>query len=86
MEKGEFFIGVIRPDGSGERLLARGYLVEEPSWSPNGRMLIYNKQSYPGPRSRTRLYKIDVTGHYETEVPTPPNENAVSAAWSPLIP
>lgn len=82
MEGGEFFIGVVRTDGSGERLLARGYLVEEPSWSPNGRMIIYTKQA----GTRARLFKIDVTGHFETEVPTPQNENAVSAAWSPLIP
>ena len=33
------------PDGSGERLLAQGYLVEGPTWAPNGRVLcILNKK------------------------------------------
>lgn len=87
-EAGEFYIGIMRTDGSGERLLARGYLVEEPSWSPNGRMLIFTRQNYPqgGRPARARLFKVDLTGYHEREVPTPNNENAVSAAWSPLIP
>jgi TolB protein len=83
-EGGEFYIGVMRTDGSGERLLSRGYLVEEPSWSPNGRLLIFTKQIGPG--SRPRLAQIDLTGHFERELPTPANENISSAAWSPLIP
>lgn len=85
MSGGEFYIGVMRPDGSGERLLSRGFLVEEPSWSPNGRMLIFSKQSY-GRGNRARLVQVDVTGHFEREIPTPGNENVTSAAWSPLIP
>lgn len=84
MEGGQFYIGVMRTDGSGERLLSRGYLVDEPSWSPNGRMLIFIKQDSPG-NVRTRLMQIDVTGHYEKEVPTPGNENVASAVWSPLL-
>jgi TolB protein len=83
-EGGEFYIGVMRTDGSGERLLSRGFLVEEPSWSPNGRLLIFTKQSGPG--ARAKLAQIDLTGHFERELPTPGNENIISAAWSPLIP
>ena len=41
--KNEFFIGLIKQDGSGERIIATGYLTESPSWSPNGRTLIFNK-------------------------------------------
>ena len=37
--KNEFFIGLIKKDGSGERIIATGYLTESPSWSPNGRTL-----------------------------------------------
>ena len=47
MLKGTFYIGVMNPDGSGERLLARGYLVEGPTWAPNGRVLMYFKQNRP---------------------------------------
>ena len=41
MLKNKFYIGVMSPDGSGERLLAQGYLVEGPTWAPNGRVLMY---------------------------------------------
>ena len=37
MRKGKFYIGVMRVDGTGERLLTENYYQEAPSWSPNGR-------------------------------------------------
>ena len=33
-----FKIGVMRPDGSGERILTEGFHNEGPTWSPNGRV------------------------------------------------
>ena len=36
MFKGKFFIGVMQPNGKNERILADGYLVESPTWAPNG--------------------------------------------------
>src|SRR3546814_18761361 len=42
---GEFYIGVMRPDGSGERMLVRDYNVEAPTWAPNGRVLSYFRTS-----------------------------------------
>ena len=41
MRKGRFYIGVMRTDGSGERLLTENYYQEAPSWSPNGRVLVF---------------------------------------------
>ena len=41
---GSFGIGVMRPDGSGERMLASGFLVEGPTWAPNGRVLMFFRQ------------------------------------------
>ena len=32
-------------DGTGERLIADGYMVESPTWSPNGRRIIYYEQT-----------------------------------------
>lgn len=81
MQGGRFFIGVMRPDGSGERLLTESYLDESPSWSPNGRVIIFNRQQ---PGGRTRLYTVDVTGYNLREVPTP--IDASDPAWSPLLP
>src|SRR6202011_1949630 len=36
-----FSIGVMRPDGSGERALADGWLVEGPTFAPNGGVLMF---------------------------------------------
>ena len=41
IDGGTFYIGVMRPDGSGERLLTQDFLVEGPTWAPNGRVLMY---------------------------------------------
>jgi TolB protein len=76
-----FAIGVMRPDGQGERLIAQGFLVESPTWAPNGRVLMYFKQD--GGRG-PRLYTVDITGYNERMVPTP--TDASDPAWSPLIP
>jgi len=84
---GRFYIGVMRPDGTGERLLTESYHVEGPTWAPNGRVLMYFKDipSGPGGRNKTaKLYSIDLTGYNEREVPTP--MDASDPAWSPLIP
>ena len=42
-----FSIGVMHPDGSGERLLAEGWLVEGPTFAPNGRVLMFWRET-PG--------------------------------------
>ncbi|MBI4184435.1 MAG: Tol-Pal system protein TolB [Proteobacteria bacterium] len=84
---GTFYIGVIRTDGSGERALAEGFLVEGPTWAPNGRVLMFFRQTPAddqGRGARTRLYSIDITGYNEREIPTP--TDASDPAWSPLIP
>ena len=87
MYKGEFFIGVMNTDGSGERLLARGFLVEAPTWAPNGRVLMYFKQSPTnddGSGGESHLYRIDITGFNERRMVTP--SFASDPAWSPSLP
>ena len=87
IDNGQFYIGVMHPDGSGERLLTSGFLVEGPSWAPNGRVLIYFRQTAADARGRgssSRLYTIDLTGYNEREVVTP--ADASDPAWSPLLP
>jgi TolB protein len=37
--------GVMRPDGSGERILSSSYFEEGPSWAPNGRYIMFSRQS-----------------------------------------
>jgi TolB protein len=87
IDGGQFYIGVMRPDGSGERLLTQSFLVEAPTWAPNGRVLMYFRQSPTDPKGKggtSRLYSIDLTGYNEREVITP--QDASDPAWSPLIP
>jgi TolB protein len=81
-----FGIGVMRPDGGGERLLANGFLVEGPTWAPNGRvMMFFRQQPNSGGRAGSvTLHAIDITGRFERQVPTP--TDASDPAWSPLIP
>ena len=86
MYKGIFYIGVMKPDGSGERLLSKGYLVEGPTWAPNGRVIMYFKQDRPKNKitGEVNLYKVDVTGFKEVKIITP--SDASDPAWSPIIP
>ena len=86
MANGQFYIGVMYPDGSGERLLASGYLVEGPTWSPNGRVLMYFRQDKGNSRSNApvKLYSIDLTGYNERMIVTPADDS--DPAWSPLLP
>jgi TolB protein len=83
---GVFYIGVMHPDGSGEREITQGYLVEGPTWAPNGRVLAFFKQgpmATNGSGAQVRLFSIDITGYNERELVTP--TDASDPAWSPLI-
>ncbi len=85
--RGQFYIGVIRPDGTGERLITKAYHVEGPSWAPNGRVLTYFKERPVGPSGSGRsakLYTIDLTGYNERLLQTP--KDGSDPAWSPLNP
>jgi TolB protein len=86
MSGGRFYIGVMRPDGSGERLLTESWLDEGPSWSPNGRVIVFHRQtaSSGGKSGSVRLYTVDLTGNNLREVLTP--MDASDPAWSPLLP
>ena len=85
MLRGNFYIGVMNVDGTGERLLADGFLVEGPTWAPNGRVLMYYKQQRfeaDGGGGETALYRVDITGFNERRIITP--SDASDPAWSPL--
>jgi TolB protein len=81
MEGGQFLIGTMDPDGKAERIVAKSYLDEGPTWAPNGRVLMFFRQQ---PGGATRLMSVDVTGANLREVVTP--TDASDPAWSPLIP
>jgi TolB protein len=78
---GSFLIGVMRPDGSGERILTEGFHNEGPTWAPNGRVLMFFRESR-GAGGGPKLFSIDLTGYNERQVPTPAFGS--DPAWSPL--
>ena len=79
---GQFGIGVIKPDGTGERILTESFHNEGPTWAPNGRVLMFFRDT-PGANGGPRLWTIDLSGYNERRVPTP--SFASDPAWSPLI-
>lgn len=78
---GGFAIGVMRPDGTGERLLTEGFHNEAPNWAPNGQYIMFFRD--PGGQSGGKLYMVDITGRVELPVPTP--AFASDPSWSPLL-
>lgn len=84
---GQFAIGVMRPDGSGERILTEGWGMEGPTFAPNGRVMMFFRES-PARDARgggysSRLASIDIAGFNERQVMTP--TDASDPAWSPLL-
>jgi TolB protein len=77
----QFAIGVMKPDGSGERILTEGFHNEGPTFCPNGRVIMFFRD--PGGNSGPSLFTIDISGRNEQKVPTP--GYASDPAWSPLL-
>jgi len=86
VHKGRFYIGVMRPDGSGERLLTENFYQEAPSWSPNGRVLIFyreTKSDSEGKGFSAKLWSIDLTGYNERLIET--ETDGSDPSWSSLL-
>ncbi|GAB0116407.1 Tol-Pal system beta propeller repeat protein TolB [Acidisoma sp. 7E03] len=76
---GQFAVGVMAPDGSGERILSESFDVESPTFCPNGRVIMFQR----GSNTSARLVTIDITGFNEQAIQTP--TSASDPAWSPLL-
>ena len=84
--KNKFYIGVMRPDGSGERLLTENFYQEAPSWSPNGRVLIFyreTKSNEDGEGFSAKLWSIDLTGYNERRIDT--ETDGSDPSWSSIL-
>jgi len=81
LNKGRFHIGVMRTDGSEERLLTASFLDEGPTWSPNGRVIMFTRETQ-GSSGQASLYSVDITGRNLQRIRTP--YGASDPAWSPL--
>ncbi len=80
---GRFYIGVMRTEGDEERLLTASFLDEGPTWAPNGRVIMFMRES-AGAGGQSGLFSVDISGRNLRQIPT---EGAASdPAWSPLLP
>jgi len=81
-----FAIGVMHPDGSGERILSESWAVEGPTFAPNGRVIMFWRETRArdarGSGFSSRLVSVDITGFNERVAETP--TDASDPAWSPL--
>ncbi len=82
ISKGRFMIGVMFADGSGERIITDGFHNEGPTWAPNGRVLMFFRES-PGEDGGAMIYSVDITGYNERKIETP--GYASDPSWSALI-
>jgi TolB protein len=78
---GQFAIGIMKTDGSDERILTSGYHNEGPTFAPNGRVVMFFRD--PGGSGGPSLFTVDISGRNELRVPTP--GFASDPAWSPLL-
>lgn len=79
---GRFHIGVMRTDGSNERLLTASYIDEGPTWAPNGRVIMFFRET-PGESGGPQLYSVDITGRNLRRVQTA--GFASDPSWSGLL-
>ncbi len=86
LHKGRFYIGVMRTDGKGERLLTENFYQEAPSWAPNGRVIIFYRETKTDDKGEgfsAKLWSIDLTGYNERMVKT--EKDASDPSWSSLL-
>ena len=77
---GRFHIGVMDSAGGAERILSSSYFEEGPSWAPNGRYIMFARQT---PNGGTRLWTVDVTGRVVGQAAYAGAGS--DPAWSPLL-
>jgi TolB protein len=82
LNKGRFHIGVMRTDGSREKLLTASFLDEGPTWAPNGRVLMFFRET-SGANGAPSIYSVDMTGRNLRKVKTPTFGS--DPAWSGLL-
>ena len=70
------------PDGGGEKILTDAWQDEGPSWSPNGRVIMFFRTAQGS--GRADLWSVDLTGVNARRIPTPLDGS--DPAWSPLRP
>ncbi len=79
---GDFRIGVMSPSGGGEKILTQSWGDEGPSWSPNGRVITFFRNSRGS--GEPEIWSVDLTGVNQRHIPTPLGGSDPN--WGPLRP
>ena len=82
IKEGKFHIGVMRVDGTKERLLTASFLDEGPAWAPNGRVLMFFRET-PGKAGAPSIYSIDISGRNLRKIKT--SSFASDPNWSQIL-
>ena len=82
IKEGKFHIGVMRVDGTKERLLTTSFLDEGPAWAPNGRVLMFFRET-PGKAGAPSIYSIDISGRNLRKIKT--SSFASDPNWSKIL-
>ena len=82
IKEGKFHIGVMRVDGTKERLLTTSFLDEGPAWAPNGRVLMFFRET-PGRAGAPSIYSIDISGRNLRKIKT--SSFASDPNWSQIL-
>ena len=82
IKEGKFHIGVMRVDGTKERLLTTSFLDEGPAWAPNGRVLMFFRET-PGKAGAPSIYSIDISGRNLKKIKT--SSFASDPNWSQIL-
>lgn len=80
-------IGVVRPDGSGARLILQatggGSVIGNPSWSPDGRTLAFVRRAIGPDGGDGELWALDLTTSSLRRLFAHPGWDDIQPAWSP---
>lgn len=79
---GDLRVGIMRPDGTGERILTNAWQDEAPTFAPNGRVIQFFRTAKNS--GETSIWQVDLTGRNERKLPTP--VDASDPAWGPIRP
>ncbi|WP_293991032.1 Tol-Pal system beta propeller repeat protein TolB [Sphingomonas sp.] len=78
---GGFHVGIMSPSGAGEKILTDGWQDEAPSWSPNGRVIMFFRSTQGG-SGVADLWSVDLTGVNVHRLPTP--FDGSDPSWGPI--
>lgn len=74
-------IGIMKTDGTGERMLTSGFHDNGPTWAPNGRVLMFSRTADGA--NNSHLFTVDITGRNLRQIVTP--NRASCPTWSPIL-